>query len=77
LLAQRFDSPLLGTRIGFVPQKAIALNVTLLTATVLLVAWFLLLFVAQVPSGAINLLYGAAIILFARRILVGAPRFVS
>ncbi len=50
---------------------------TLLTATVLLVAWFLLLFVAQVPSGAINLLYGAAIILFARRILVGAPRFVS
>ena len=53
------------------------MNVTLLTATALLVAWFLLLFVAQVPSGNINLLYAAAIILFARRILIGAPRFVS
>jgi hypothetical protein len=43
----------------------------------MLIAWFLLLFVAQVPSGAIHLLYAAAIILIARRILVGAPRFVS
>ncbi len=39
--------------------------------------WLLLLFVAQVPSGAIHLLYAGAIILFARRILAGAPRFVS
>ena len=70
-------SPVLGTTIGSVPQRSITLNVTLLTATVLLVAWFLLLFVAQVPSGAINLLYGAAIMLVARRILIGAPRFVS
>jgi hypothetical protein len=43
----------------------------------MLIAWSLLLFVAQVPSGAVHLLYAAAIILFARRILVGAPRFVS
>ena len=43
----------------------------------MLIAWFLLLFVAQVPSGAIHLLYAAAIVLIARRILVGAPRFVS
>ena len=43
----------------------------------MLIAWFLLLFVAQVPSGAIHLLYAGAIILIARRILVGAPRFVS
>ncbi len=43
----------------------------------MLVAWFLLLFVAHVPSGAIHLLYAGAIILIARRILVGAPRFVS
>ncbi|HEY7194758.1 MAG TPA: hypothetical protein VH439_13545 [Gemmatimonadales bacterium] len=50
---------------------------TLLTATALFVAWFLLLFVAQVPSGNINLLYGAAIILFARRIMTGAPKFLS
>jgi hypothetical protein len=52
-------------------------NLTLLAATVLLIAWFLLLFVAQVPSGNINLLYAAAVILFARRILVGAPRLLS
>jgi hypothetical protein len=43
----------------------------------MLIAWSLLLFVAQVPSGVVHLLYAASIILFARRILVGAPRFVS
>jgi hypothetical protein len=43
----------------------------------MLLVWLLLLFVAQVPSGTIHLLYAGAIILFARRILVGAPRFVS
>ncbi len=43
----------------------------------MLITWFLLLFVAQVPSGTIHLLYAGAMILFARRILVGAPRFVS
>ena len=49
----------------------------MLAAVVMLIAWFLLLFVARVPSGTIHLLYAAAIILIARRILVGAPRFVS
>ena len=49
----------------------------MLAAVVMLIAWFLLLFVAQVPSGAIHLLYAAAMILIARRILIGAPRFVS
>ena len=43
----------------------------------MLFVWFLLVFVAQVPSGSVHLLYAAATILFARRILVGAPRFVS
>jgi hypothetical protein len=43
----------------------------------MLITWVLLLFVAHVPSGAIHLLYAGAIILCARRILVGAPRFVS
>jgi len=42
----------------------------------MLITWFLLLFVAQVPSGTIHLLY-AGDHLIARRILVGAPRFVS
>jgi len=52
-------------------------NLTQLAAAVLLIAWFLLLFVAQVPSGTIHLLYAAGMVLIVRRILVGAPRFVS
>lgn len=39
--------------------------------------WLVLVFVAHVPSGAVHLLYAGAVILFARRILTGAPRFVS
>jgi len=56
---------------------SITLNVTLLAAVVMLITWFLLLFVAQVPTGTIHLLYAGAIILFGRRILIGAARFVS
>jgi len=70
-------SPLLGTRILSVPQRSITLNLTLLAAVVMLIVWVLLLFVAQVASGTIHLLYAGAIILFARRILARAPRFVS
>jgi len=43
----------------------------------MLCVWFLLVFVAQLPSGAVHLLYAGAMILFAQRILAGAPRFVS
>ena len=43
----------------------------------MLLVWILLVFVAQVPSGAVHLLYAGAAILFARRVLVGAPKFVS
>jgi hypothetical protein len=53
------------------------MNLSLLAAIVLLITWVLLLFVAQVQSGAIHLLYAAAVILVARRLLAGAPRFVS
>ena len=49
----------------------------MLSGVVMLIAWFLLLFVWQVPSGTIHLLYAGAIILIGRRILIGAPRFVS
>jgi hypothetical protein len=49
----------------------------LLAAVVMLLAWAVLLFVAHVPSGTIHLLYAGAMILFARRALLGAPRFVS
>jgi hypothetical protein len=53
------------------------MNVTFITAIVLLVAWVLLVFVAQVPSGSVHLLYAGAIVLFARRALIGAPSFRS
>lgn len=53
------------------------MNVTLITAIAILVAWVLLVFVAQVPAGYVHLLYAGAVILFARRILVGAPSFRS
>jgi hypothetical protein len=61
----------------FGPPKVNHLNLTLLGAIVMLLAWFVLVFVSHVPTGAVHLLYAASIILFARRILVGAPRFVS
>jgi len=53
------------------------MNVTLITAIAMLVAWVVLVFVAQVPSGYVHLVYAGAVILFARRILVGAPGFRS
>ena len=77
LLAQKFDSPLLRTRIVGVPKRSITLNLTLVAAVVMLVIWAVLLFVIQVPAGSIHLLYAGAVILFARRALAGAPRFVS
>lgn len=53
------------------------MNVTLLTALVLLAAWAVLLFGFHSASGNIHLLYAAAAVLIARRILVGAPSFRS
>lgn len=43
----------------------------------MLSAWLVLVFVTQVPNGTVHLLYAVAVILFARRILVGAPRLLS
>ena len=53
------------------------MNVTLVTAIAMLVAWLLLVFVAQVPTGYVHLLYAGAAVLFARRVLIGAPSFRS
>jgi hypothetical protein len=53
------------------------MNLTLLAGVAMLLAWILLLFVAAVPSGAIHLLYAGAVMLFARRVLLGAPTFRS
>ena len=53
------------------------MNLTLLAAIVLVAAWAALVFGAHVGSGPVQLLYAAAAILFARRIIVGAPTFLS
>ncbi len=53
------------------------MNLTLVAAVVLLATWAGLVFGAQVGSGPAQLLYAAAAILFARRIIVGAPKFLS
>ena len=53
------------------------LNLTSLAAVVMLLIWMVLVFVVQVPSGTVHLLYAGSVILFARRVLAGAPRFIS
>ena len=53
------------------------LNVTLIAALACSIAWRVLLATLPEVPGAVNLLYALAIVLFARRILVGAPRFRS
>jgi hypothetical protein len=53
------------------------MNVTLLTAVTLLLVWAVLVFAMHLGAGPVQLLYAVAVILFARRILVGAPKFLS
>ena len=53
------------------------MNLTLLMAVASLVSWIGLAFVAGVPSGAVHLLYAAGVVLLGRRVLIGAPRFLS
>ena len=58
-------------------RKESSVNLSLLAAVAMVIVWVVLLFVVQVASGWIHLCYIAAVLLFARRILVGAPRFLS
>ena len=53
------------------------MNLTSIAAVVLLLLWGLLVFAAHNGNGLVHVLYAAAVILFARRIIVGAPRFLS
>jgi hypothetical protein len=53
------------------------MNLTLLSAVILLVLWAILVFALHMGQGPVQLLYAAAAILFARRIIVGAPKFRS
>ena len=53
------------------------MNLTSIAALVLLLLWGLIVFAAHNGNGPVHVLYAAAVILFARRIIVGAPRFLS
>lgn len=53
------------------------LNVTLVAALACSALWLVLLATLPVVPGAVNVLYASAIVLFARRIMVGAPTFKS
>jgi hypothetical protein len=52
------------------------MNLTLLGAVAMLLTWVALVFVVQYPSGWVHLLYAAAVLLFARRILLGKPQSI-
>ena len=53
------------------------MNLTVVFGIVSLVVWIILAFVVAVPAGFVHLFYAAAVVLFARRVLVGAPAFKS
>ena len=53
------------------------MNLSLVVAVVMVVVWGILVFVVAVPSGWVHVLYVGAVLLLARRILLGAPKFLS
>jgi hypothetical protein len=53
------------------------MNLTLLAALALLAAWGVLVFGTHLGAGWVHLLYALGVILLARRIVTGAPRFRS
>lgn len=53
------------------------MNLTLAIAIAALIGWVILLFGAHIASGNINLLYAVGVVLMARRVLAGAPKFLS
>lgn len=53
------------------------MNLTMISAITLLVVWIILVFLAHLGDGPVHLLYAAAMILVARRIVTGAPKFLS
>src|SRR5437773_11031424 len=53
------------------------MNLTLVAAIALLVLWCLLVFALHLGSGPVQLLYAVSVVLFARRIIAGAPKFLS
>src|SRR6266566_10130722 len=58
-------------------SKGGSMNLTLLAGLLCLVLWLVLVFGAHLGSGTVQLLWAAAIVLIARRVLAGAPKFLS
>jgi hypothetical protein len=57
--------------------RKVSMNLSLLASITCAVAWVLLVFVAQNGSPPVHVLWAAAVLLAARRVLAGAPRFLS
>ncbi len=53
------------------------MNLTVVFGIVSLVVWIVLAFVVAVPAGWVHLFYAGAVVLFARRVIAGAPQFRS
>ena len=53
------------------------MNLSVALALVSLVLWIVLGFVTPIAAGWVHLFYAAGVLLIARRILVGAPKFLS
>jgi hypothetical protein len=62
---------------NFVKGNRKRMTLSLVLAFVSLVLWIILGFVTPVAAGWVHLFYAAAVMLIARRILVGAPKFLS
>jgi hypothetical protein len=53
------------------------MTLSLILAIVSLVVWIVLGFVTPVAAGWVHLFYAAGVMLIARRVLIGAPKFLS
>ncbi len=53
------------------------MNLTLLVGVAMLLVWIVLVFVARQTAGPVHVVYAGAVILLARRAIVGAPKFLS
>lgn len=53
------------------------MNVTLVAAVALLLLWGVLVFAFHHGNGSVHILYALGVVLLARRVIVGAPKFLS
>ena len=60
-----------------VTAKGMPVNLSFIAGVVMLLAWIALVYLLAVPTGYVHILYAGGIVLLARRLLVGAPRFLS